>query len=296
MNYDMLSPYVRLALYSVIEPPFTVGNRIIFDYELILIDGGSCRLMVEGKEYICRKNDVVFLRPNVVHRFEGLPEGSFIQPHVHFDMCADELSDRVYICYKTYDELTREERGLIRRDIVDFDIPPVFTPDDPAYFRAQLLEVIGLFKRKEPFYQLLIKEKMLGLMYLVFSRFDRERRKHAAAPKLDMLNIKSYIDGNYTQRITLDTLARRFYINKYCIEADFKKQFGITVIKYLSSVRFEKACALLADGLSVGETGEALGFENIYGFSRFFKNYCGRSPSEYRKDKVSESPHIDDAN
>ena len=42
--------------------------------------------------------------------------------------------------------------------------------------------------------------------------------------------------------------------------------------------------------------GEALGFENIYGFSRFFKNYCGRSPSEYRKDKVSESPHIDDAN
>ena len=110
------------------------------------------------------------------------------------------------------------------------------------------------------------------------------------------MNIKSYIDGNYTQRITLDTLARRFYINKYCIEADFKKQFGITVIKYLSSVRFEKACALLADGLSVGETGEALGFENIYGFSRFFKNYCGRSPSEYRKDKVSESPHIDDAN
>ena len=85
---------------------------------------------------------------------------------------------------------------------------------------------------------------MLGLLYLVFSHFDKSKKTCGAAPSLDMLNIKSYIDGNYTQRITLNHLAGRFYINKYCLEAEFKKQFGITVIKYLNSVRFEKACAM----------------------------------------------------
>lgn len=55
MDYNILSPYVRFALYSVIEPPFTVGWRIIFDYELIFVDGGGCRLTINGTEYLCKK-------------------------------------------------------------------------------------------------------------------------------------------------------------------------------------------------------------------------------------------------
>lgn len=283
MDYNILSPYVRFALYSVIEPPFTVGWRIIFDYELIFVDGGGCRLTVNGTEYLCKKGDVIFIKPNVEHRFDSLPGSSFIQPHVHFDLCTDNKSESVYICYKTYSELTERERELVRNDIIDFDIPTVFTPESPSYFRVQLLEVIELFKRREPFYQLLTKQKMLGLLYLVFSRFDKSKETCGAAPSLDMLNIKSYIDGNYTQRITLNHLAGRFYINKYCLEAEFKKQFGITVIKYLNSVRFEKACAMLTGDMSISEIYEALGFDNIYSFSRFFKNMCGSSPTAYRK-------------
>ena len=289
MDYNLLSPYVRFALYSVIEPPFTVGRRIIFDYELIFVDGGGCRLTMNGTEYLCKKGDVIFIKPNAEHRFDSLPGSSFIQPHVHFDLCTDDKSESVYICYKTYGEQTAQEQELVREDIIDFDIPTVFTLENPSYFRAQLLEVIELFERREPFYQLLIKQRMLGLLYLVFSRFDKSKGTGGAAPSLDMLNIKSYIDGNYTQRITLDHLAGRFYINKYCLEAEFKKQFGVTVIKYLNSVRFEKACAMLAADMSISEIYEALGFDNIYNFSRFFKNMCGSSPTAYRKAHGSEA-------
>ncbi len=55
------------------------------------------------------------------------------------------------------------------------------------------------------------------------------------------------------------------------------------MIKYLNSVRFEKACAMLTGDMSISEIYEALGFDNIYSFSRFFKNMCGSSPTAYRK-------------
>ena len=288
MDYNLLSPYVRFAQYSVIEQPFRVGERIILDYELIFVDGGHCSLTVGGKEYICKKNDVIFLRPNVEHSFKDALGTNFIQPHVHFDMCADSRSKDVYICFKTYNELSPEDRALLREDIVDLDIPTVFSPDNPYYFRTQLLEIIGLFEKKDSFYQLLCKEKMIHLLYLLFSQFDKTRNTRPTSQEIDMLNIKSYIDGNCSQKITLDFLAQRFYINKYCLEVNFKKHFGISVIRYCNYVRFEKACRLLEKGESVSAVYQSLGFDNIYAFSRFFKNLCGKSPTLYRREAAAD--------
>ena len=282
MDYNMLSPYVRFAQYSILHPPFRLQKRIILDYELIFIDGGGCRLTVGDKVYDCRKNDIIFLRPNIEHIFESAEELDFVQPHVHFDMCADEKSKDVYVCFKTYHELSEHDRGLLRRDIVDFDIPVVFQMENPHYFRMQLLEIIELFEKKDSFYQLLCKEKMLHLLYLLFSAFDKSKETRPTAFEIDMLNIKSYIDGNYSQKITLDFLAQRFFVNKYYLEVNFKKHFGISVIKYYNYVRFEKACKLLEKGDTISSVYESLGIENIYAFSRFFKNMCGKSPTQYR--------------
>ena len=38
---------------------------------------------------------------------------------------------------------------------------------------------------------------------------------------------------------------------------------------------------MLSDGKRVGEVAEKLGFDNIFSFSRFFKNISGISPTEY---------------
>ena len=124
---------------------------------------------------------------------------------------------------------------------------------------------------------------MINLLYLVFSEFDKDKTESENQSKIDMLNIKSYIDGNYAQKITLELLSEQFYVSRFYIEKNFKKYFGIPAIKYYNRVKYENSCRLLCDGKRVGEVAEKLGFDNIFSFSRFFKNISGLSPSEYVK-------------
>lgn len=279
MDYNLLSPYVRYAIHHTLVFPFEVCRRIIFDYEIIFMQDGMCRLEYEDKIYICEKGDVIFLRPGHVHRITGINNTNMVQPHVHFDMIADSLSEKRYICFETFDNIPSEDRVLLSCDMADINVPTVFKPQNPDYLKAQLFELIELFSEKGDFYQLLCKEKMLHILYVIFSQFDKGQKNDER--KVDMMNIKSYIDGNFSQRITLDFLSERFLINKFYIEVNFKKYFGISPIKYYNNVRYEKACELLKQGKRVGETADKIGFENIYSFSRFFKNISGVSPSEY---------------
>ena len=48
-------------------------------------------------------------------------------------------------------------------------------------------------------------------------------------------------------------------------------------------MRIDKAKQLLANGLSVTETGLQIGFENPFHFSRLFKNIEGISPSQFKQ-------------
>lgn len=283
MDYNILSPYVRCAIHSEIKSPFAVSDRIILDYELIFVEDGGCRLVFDGKTYDCVKNDVIFIRPGIEHRFEGIRDVNFRQPHVHFDLCYEENSPDVFICFKKYDDLSDKAKRLLRRDIVDIDIPPVIKLNNPQYFKAQLYELIDAFADKDKFSEILCKEKMLGLLYIIFKKYDVSEAKAASYIKNEMKNIKNYIDGNFAQKISLLTLSLNFFMNKYYIEEKFKNAYGITVIKYYHTVRFNKACEMLAGGIRVSDVSDALGFDSIYAFSRFFKNFCGKSPSRWQK-------------
>lgn len=283
MKYNVLSPYVRICMHSTFKKPYVMRTRIIFDYELIFCDGGYVTFEQGGKRYLVEKNDIIFIRPNVEHRFIEANDSDFIQPHVHFDMKYDEISEQLYIPYFDLESIPENDKYMIREDIVDIPIPTVFRLKNPDYFKAQLFELIDLYTHKGPFYQLLVKRKMLDLLYLVFSEFDHGITPVNSQTNLDILTVKNYIDGNYFNKITLEFLSKMFFINKFSLEENFKKQFGMPVIKYYNQVRFEKSCNWLAEGHSIGSIAEKMGFDNIYAFSRFFKNSCGLSPSEFKK-------------
>ncbi len=281
MDYSIISPYIRRAMYSKIPASVKIDTRIILDYELIYVRDGLCRLECEGKVYECGKGDIIFLRPGVPHSIESIGKAAFDQPHIHFDMCTDQKSPEVYVCFSDFDGLSEKDRDLLRKDIVDIDIPAVFHPEKSAYFGAQFTEIIELFSHEGRFYQLLCKEKFLHLLYMIFSLFDKDGEKDAEGADSKMISIKNYIDNNYTQKLSLDVLEQYFCLNKFYIEVCFKKTFGVTVIKYYNNVRFENACKLLKAGSRVGETADVLGFDNIYSFSRFFKSFSGISPRLY---------------
>jgi two-component system response regulator YesN len=98
------------------------------------------------------------------------------------------------------------------------------------------------------------------------------------------LKIMQYLHSNFSEKITLDDIARlTFFSPNYC-ENVFKRETGRSVIDYLLQIRIEEAKRLLAeDSLALSTVAEAVGFDDYNYFSRVFKKRTGYTPSEYKK-------------
>jgi AraC-like DNA-binding protein len=64
----------------------------------------------------------------------------------------------------------------------------------------------------------------------------------------------------------------------------FQDTLGLSWRTYLLHARMLRAMALLAaPGQSVQETSTAVGFDSLSAFTRAFTQFCGETPSTYRK-------------
>jgi AraC family transcriptional regulator of arabinose operon len=79
-------------------------------------------------------------------------------------------------------------------------------------------------------------------------------------------------------------LAHRVQLSPRYFAIKFKEVIGETVEHFIIRTRIERAEHLLRyNGMNVTEVAKALGYRNIYFFSRQFKQYRGFSPSELRR-------------
>lgn len=97
--------------------------------------------------------------------------------------------------------------------------------------------------------------------------------------------LKSYIEENYTQPITMDSLADSFHFSCSYITRVFKKYSGESPIRYLLEIRMKKAGEMiLSDSdINIKEIAESVGYTDQHYFSRYFKQYYGVSPSAYKR-------------
>lgn len=97
-------------------------------------------------------------------------------------------------------------------------------------------------------------------------------------------NIHTYISAHYADEITLASIAQVVHLSPYYISKLFKKTTGENFIDYLTSVRMERAMELLASpSVRVYDVAEQVGYKSTKHFSQVFRNYTGKTPSEYRQ-------------
>lgn len=95
--------------------------------------------------------------------------------------------------------------------------------------------------------------------------------------------IKNYLDANYAENITLDTLAAITHMNKYYMAHAFTKYIGVSPISYLLEKRIQEGKSLLeSTSLSIAQVSATLGFSSQSYFSQAFKKATGQTPIQYR--------------
>jgi AraC-like DNA-binding protein/quercetin dioxygenase-like cupin family protein len=90
---------------------------------------------------------------------------------------------------------------------------------------------------------------------------------------------KAHLDS-----VTADDVSRAVSVSERTLRRLFQDTLGLPWRTYLLHARMMRAMALLADpGQSVQATSSAVGFENLSSFTRCFSQFCGETPSAYRR-------------
>ncbi|NWL90306.1 response regulator transcription factor [Paenibacillus sp. GM2] len=99
--------------------------------------------------------------------------------------------------------------------------------------------------------------------------------------------VKEYVKQNYKEA-TLEEVARQVYMNANYLSFFFKQKTGQNFSDYLIQTKMEMALHLLQDfNYKTYEISEMVGYSNAKNFTRTFKSYYGKTPSEYRSGQAS---------
>lgn len=95
---------------------------------------------------------------------------------------------------------------------------------------------------------------------------------------------KAFIHENYSNKITLSSLAEHVALNPSYLSALFKKETGCNFIDYLTEIRLKNAEKLLENlDLKIYQVGNQVGYNNSKYFCEVFKKNYGITPNQYRK-------------
>ncbi len=98
-----------------------------------------------------------------------------------------------------------------------------------------------------------------------------------------MQQVKAYLEKNYKQDISLESLAQTLDFSPFYFSKLFKQYFGVTFVEYLTDIRINIAKEILQDtAKSAKIIGEQVGYPNPNYFVKLFKKKTGMTPTEYR--------------
>ena len=127
------------------------------------------------------------------------------------------------------------------------------------------------------------------IIFLIKNNLNTAEPSNANISTLS-LNVMDYINRHFEQNPELDILSQKFYCSVSTICHVFKKDFGISIKKYILSKRINAAKMAIQQGGKPEEVSIKYGFSNYSTFYRDYKKYLGISPSETlrRTDKESK--------
>ncbi len=103
----------------------------------------------------------------------------------------------------------------------------------------------------------------------------------SASPELKTLF--SFLISHLGEKLTVERIAREFTTNRTSLQEKVRQSTGLPVTQYVIRLRVQTAAILLRNtSLSIAEIMERTGFNDESHFSRSFKKYADRTPSEYR--------------
>ncbi len=279
-EYDLLLAKNRLYTHYIAEQYLeNVTMKNIHNhshYEILYIYESERILIAEKKQYILNKNNVALIPPYTLHRTLGKSEQSNDKYKKYLINFTKEFVDKISIAMDV-DVLTAFSQNQI---LVQLD-------DEETEFVKNIMTEMFKYNNTGD----LCDEQMFLMLLGSLLTFFAKKVPKETIYKDNMLidRIIKYMENNFEQEITLEILAKQFFVSKYEISRMFTKNVGISFVEYLTRIRIENSKKLLQDtSLSITRISEMAGFHSSSNFARVFKKATGISPVQYRREREND--------
>ncbi len=225
------------------------------DYQIIYIDKGEGRFLVDGELTDIKSGHVVLIRPGEKNHYEFLKGSHTDYYWIHFTgKGADELLSGLKLSGSFF-------------NVGDF------------YAFKNAIEDMGKATASEDF----TTESFLSAStYMLLTQIS----KKIYSKKNPMDKVLFHMQNENINSMSNSDYAKMCNLSEYHFLRTFKKVTGTTPHKFMAKITVNKAIDLLSDtNLNISEIALSLGFSDSLYFSRFFKKETGASPKNYIKTK-----------
>jgi AraC family transcriptional regulator of arabinose operon len=245
-------------------------------FELYYLLNGERVYFMNGNVYTVRKGDLMFIHPHVLHSTASSDKLIFERILVNFSQAFIEEGD--FHLTKILQEINS---GLMR-------IPAEEQGEVERILNAMIYEC----QRAEIHYSSYVRS-LLNELLIRLHRISLQTQAQEPEEQHPMFHLVSeiaqYINANYDKKITLEQVAKEFYISPSYLSRIFKRLTGFHFREYILVVRIREAQKRLVNTTdSVQMIAEQTGFGHIAHFNKTFKRLSGTTPLRYRKESQTK--------
>ena len=291
------SPFARASLLHLQEvgsltaiKHHTSKREKLQSYLCFMVEDGEGELVYEGKTYELKTGDVVFIDCRRAYSHSTGNSCSTGNGHsVDNNHSATEKDGGKLWSLRWCHFYGPSMPAIYAKYCERGGLPVIRSADmasgaDVSQYTAILTDIYTLASSSDYIRDMRINGKLNDLLTLLMES-SWHHEAHANAPKkMEISQVKSFLDEHYCEKLSLESVASHFFIDKHYLARLFKEQYGVTLVTYLQQVRITHAKRMLRfTDKSVEEIGLECGIGELNYFSRVFKKLEGVSPSEFRR-------------
>lgn len=217
-------------------------------HSFLYVGEGTYRFSFEKESFLAHTGDTVYIPKGSTHHFEIIDKKALCY-QVEFEL---GNPDSRFFSFPLKLEASKENAKHIMNMIECFN----------TGFLSDYLSALGCLCH--------LCSALAGQIH------ESTRGKSRIRPAIE------YLEAHYHEKIDINVLAELCCLSLSQLRRCFANELHSTPTAYKNALRVEKAKRILCnEDVSIGETAQKLGFENIYIFSNTFKKYAGVSPTQF---------------
>ncbi len=250
------------GFYTVLPSEHGNGNLTLDKDHFIYVYDGEFIYSIDERIYIVQPHQLAFIPRRKVHSryvtvcdnfkaIEGIMSFYFNDEQTRLFDFFDLMNEDYVLPIHNYEKLENCLRS--------YEMNPDYSIGVPNQLQriATLAEVLSIY----------------------FANLQQRNKKRKEWEK-----VLTYMSEHLAEEVSLDILAKLLFLHPNYLLRKFKKDFGISPIKYFKNLRVEKAVELLANtDMHSADIAEVIGLDDPNYFSYFFKTATGISPRKFRE-------------